>query len=64
MKQVIFKRNDGYYMTSAKNYNSYIWNAREIKKLHGVNTREDVIEFIEKICVFYDDDPGNYAVID
>ena len=63
MKQVIFKRDDGYYMTSAKNYNSYIWNSREIKKLHDVNTRDDVMEFIDNACCWWNMDPSDFAVI-
>ena len=64
MKQVVFKRNDGYYMTTLKNYNAYIWDAQKIKKLHDVNTRNDAVNFIEKMCDFYNDEISNYSIID
>ncbi len=62
MKQVIFKRSDGFYMTSKQNYCSYIQNARAIKKLDGVNTINDVYQVIETFCRFYNDEPENYEI--
>lgn len=63
MKQVIFRRDDGFYMTSAKNYNSYIWDSHKIKKLQGVNTFDDVMEFIENACTWWTMDPEDFTVI-
>ena len=63
MKQVIFKRNDGFYMTSKKNYDSYVWDSYKVKKLNGVNTIDDVMEFIDKACIWFDDKPENYVVV-
>ena len=63
MKQVIFKRDDGFYMTSEKNYNSYVWNARAIKKIQGVTTMDGVMNFIENACTWWNMDPSDFAVI-
>ena len=63
MKQVIFKRDDGYYMTSVRNYHSYIWDARKVKKLNDVKTLDEVMEFIDKACVWFDAEPSDFAVV-
>lgn len=63
MKQIIFKRNDGYYMTNEKNYNAYVWNARQIKKLNDVKTLDDVYKVIDMFCTLYGDDESNYSIV-
>ena len=60
MKQVIFKKLDGWYMTPKTNYYAYVQNARQVHKLEDVNTIEDVYEMIDKMCKWYNDDPANY----
>jgi hypothetical protein len=63
--QVIYWSNfDGCYrMTSKRNYDSYIQNARNIHTLRDVKTLEDVEVFINHMCELYNDTPSNYIVI-
>lgn len=63
MKQIIYKRQDGYYMTTENNYNSYVQDCRKIKKIEGVNTREEAAEVIEMFCRLYGDRAEDYIII-
>lgn len=65
MKQVIYKNHtdDAFYMTSKQNYDSYIQNARAIKRLDGVKTSNDVFEFIEKACAWWNMKETDFIVI-
>ena len=65
MKMVIYRNNTDkkWYMTSKKNYNSYIQNAREIKVINGCETLADIYEFIENICKCTNSHPEDYEII-
>ena len=65
MRTVIYKNNfEGvYYMTSKANYNAYIQNARQITKLEGVHTLEDVADFIKKACAWWGCKEEDFEVI-
>lgn len=50
-------------MTNEQNYTAVIQNARAIHELQGVNTLDDVKQFIDNCCKWYNDTPDHYKVI-
>lgn len=47
---VIYKENGIYYATNKENYEAEIRNAREIHKMEGFNSAEEIIEYFCKFC--------------
>lgn len=63
MKQVIYKSNDRWYITTEKNYFSYVQNARAIHEIHDVKTLQDISDFIDRWCVLYGDNHDDFTII-
>lgn len=45
MQFVIYKSNGDFYVTTKQNYNATIQNAREITKVIGFKTAEEIIDY-------------------
>ena len=45
MKYVIYKSNGNFYVTTQQNWQSSIQNAREITKVVGFKTAEEIIDY-------------------
>lgn len=48
MKQVIYKESNMFYVTNERNYHAHIQNAREILKMPGFETAQEIIEYFIK----------------
>lgn len=48
MKQIIYKDLDLYCVTNERNYYAHIQNAREILKMPGFNSPEEIINYFIK----------------
>lgn len=50
MKQIIYKENGVYKVTTKENYNRNIQNAREISVMENFESVEEIIEYFVKWC--------------
>ncbi len=60
MKMVIYKAHGTYYVTNEENYNARIQNAREIHKMQGFESAEEVIEYF---CTHFGSKAEDFTII-
>ena len=63
MKQVIYQSNGRWYITTEKNYFSYIQDVRAIHPIRDVKSLQDISDIIDHWCALYGDLRTDFTII-